>query len=102
MNPIDGVPSGNVWPGVKARGPNRNIAPLKEALNREIRISLINARAFLEPEKQNVSAPKAQARKKLPNKVSFFILPREPVIQLMLEIKKKPQKEIKRWVNSSI
>ena len=96
MNPIDGVPSGNVWPGLKARGPNRNSAPLKQALKRAIRISLINARAFLEPEKQNVSAPKAQARKKLPSRVFFLIPAREPVIQLMPEIKKKPQKEIKR------
>ena len=96
MNPIDGVPSGNVCPGLKARGPNRNTAPLKEALKSEIRISLIHCRAFLEPEKENVSAPKAQARKKLPNRVSFLTPAREPVIQLMPEIKKKPQKEIKR------
>ena len=96
MNPIDGVPSGKVWPGLKARGPNRNTAPLKEALKREIRISLIHCKAFLEPEKENVSAPKIQASKKLPNRVFFLIPVREPVIQLIPERMKKPQKEIKR------
>ena len=96
MNPIDVVPSDSVCPGLKARGPNRNTAPLKEALKREIRVSLIHCRATLEPENQNVRAPRVQARKTLPNRVSFFTFLREPVTQPIPASKKKPQNEINR------
>ena len=96
MNPIDGVPSANVWPGGKARGPNRNTAPFEEVFKREIRVSLIHCRTTLEPENQNVRAPRVQARKTLPNRVSFFTFLREPVTQPIPASKKKPQNEINR------
>jgi len=95
-NPIEGVPSGSACPGPSARGPNKNTAPLWEALNSRIRESLIHCRADLEPANQKVRAPNAQARTRLPKIVGILILVREPVAQANPERRKKPQNEINR------
>ena len=71
-NPIEGVPSSIACPGLRARGPNKNTAPLWEALSMEISKSLIHWMTDLEPANQKVKIPNTQAREKHPKIVFVF------------------------------
>jgi hypothetical protein len=94
-NPIEEVPSANIFHGLRARGPNKKSNLFERHLVGDQEI-IDPFRAVLDPEKKSVKAPNTHVREMLPTIVSVLILMQVPDTHAILDITKKPISETKR------